>query len=237
MDALQPLYRVAAPDLIGYGGSPVWPPDTPFDLDDELRALQDVLPCCAKKYHLVGYSYGGVVALHLAIANPSRILSLTLIEPVFFSALLYSSQTAAYNELCRIRDNFVAALARGQRELAMQDFIDFWSGTGSWMAMPEAMRNAMLAMADKIVLDWRASFAANPGRNSLLLLGDRTALVRGEKSPRPMRCLVDALHALMPGSVRKIVEGATHLLPLTHSSPVIEAITEQLAISFERRMR
>ena len=72
MAALQLLYRVVAPDLIGYGKSAPWPKGKPYSLDAETRALVPLLPCCGAPYHLVGHSYGGVVALALALANPVR---------------------------------------------------------------------------------------------------------------------------------------------------------------------
>jgi lipase len=237
MDSLQLLYRVVTPDLIGYGGSAPWSTDGSFDLDDEARALRTLLPCCGDKYHLVGYSYGGVVGLHLALADPGRVRTLTLIEPVFFAALRYAGEVAAYDRLCRIRDDFSALLARGERETAMQQFIDFWTGAGSWVALPGAMRSDMLKLAGKIVLDWGASFAADPGRDRLAAVARRTMLVRGDRSPEPMRRLVDALYALMPGSTRTIVSGANHLLPLTHGPTVINTILAHLHADAERRMR
>jgi pimeloyl-ACP methyl ester carboxylesterase len=45
--ALRPLYRCIAPDLIGYGTSPVWPAETSFDLDAELRAIEPLLSAVA----------------------------------------------------------------------------------------------------------------------------------------------------------------------------------------------
>jgi pimeloyl-ACP methyl ester carboxylesterase len=236
IDALRPLYRTLAPDLIGYGGSAPWPPNVPFDLEVEARAVQKLLPCCGH-YHLVGYSYGGTVALHLALAHPRRVLSLTLIEPVFFAALRYAADTEAYDALCRVRDDFVAMLTRGDRELAMQRFIDFWTGSGAWARLPVAMRESMLGMVGKIVLDWQASFAADPGPERLVPLAPRTLLMCGDKSPEPMRRLVDALHALMPASERLVVPGANHLLPLTHASALTSALMTQFHATSERRMR
>lgn len=235
VEALQPLYRTLAPDLIGYGGSTAWPRDLPFDLDVEAQALRKVLPCC-RPYHLVGYSYGGVVALHLALAHPRRVRTLTLIEPVFFAALRYAADTTAYDALCRVRDDFVTTLTRGDRESAMHQFINFWTGNGSWAALPAAMRKSMLGMADKIMLDWQASFAADPGSDRLSELGPRTVLLRGDHSPEPMRHLADALHSLMPDSRHIIVSGADHLLPLTHNSAVTNAIMTELHHDAERRL-
>jgi pimeloyl-ACP methyl ester carboxylesterase len=160
---LRPLYRCIAPDLIGYGTSPVWPAETSFDLDAELRAIEPLLQCCSSRFHLVGYSYGGVLALHLALAHPLRVLSLTLIEPVFFAALKYVGDWSSYFQFCRVRDEFVSTLAQGNRELAMSRFMDFWMGNGGWTELSADTRMNMLKVADKIVLDWQASFAPIPG--------------------------------------------------------------------------
>jgi hypothetical protein len=50
-----------------------------------------------------------------------------------------------------------------------------------------------------------------------------------------MRSLVDALHAIMPGSARAVVEGASHLLPLTHVSVLTSAILSNLRAGAKRR--
>jgi pimeloyl-ACP methyl ester carboxylesterase len=234
--ALRPLYRCIAPDLIGYGTSPVWPAETSFDLDAELRAIEPLLQCCSSRFHLVGYSYGGVLALHLALAHPLRVLSLTLIEPVFFAALKYVGDWSSYFQFCRVRDEFVSTLAQGNRELAMSRFMDFWMGNGGWTELSADTRMNMLKVADKIVLDWQASFAADPGRTRLSALAVRTMLVRGSDSPRPICSLVDALHALLPGSAHIVVAGANHLMPLTHASVLTSAILSNLQAA-ERHLR
>src|SRR3546814_1285704 len=41
----------------------------------------------APAFHLVGHSYGGAVPLKIALSQPQRVLSLTLIEPVLFHLL------------------------------------------------------------------------------------------------------------------------------------------------------
>ena len=233
--ALQSRYRCIAPDLIGYGSSAAWPQQAALGLDAELRAIEPLLQCCADALHLVGHSYGGVLALHLALADPERVQSLTLIEPVFFAALKYAGDWSAYFEFCRVRDEFVIALARGDRELAMRRFVDFWMGNDAWVGLSADIRASMLEAADKIVLDWQASFAADPGRSRLSALAVRTLLVRGSDSPRPMRSLVDALHAIMPGSTRTVVEGASHLLPRTHASVLTSAILSNLRAGAKRR--
>lgn len=72
-------YRVLAPDLRGHGRSTALPPWT---LE---RHAEDVLAVIEARglgsATVVGHSYGGVVALHLARLAPRRVRSLLLLDP------------------------------------------------------------------------------------------------------------------------------------------------------------
>ncbi len=233
---LQSLYRVVMPDLTGYGKSASWP-EGAYSVEAEARKLSALLPCCGEPYHLVGHSFGGAVTLHLALRNPLRVRTLTLIEPVLFGALRDPGAHDVYSRFVAVRQRFEASLKRGGRAAAMQAFIAFWNGEGAWAALTAEVQIAMCAMADKIALDWRAAFDFDVPRERLTLLAARTTFVRGDRSPAPMRDLVDTLHALMPGSARSVIADAGHLLPLTHSGEVTAAILAQLHADAERRLR
>ena len=234
---LQPLYRVIAPDLIGYGKSAPWPAGAPYSVESETRALAALLPCCGEAFHLVGHSFGGTVALRLALGNPVRIRTLTLIEPVFFGALRMAGADDAYSRFAAVRRRFESSLKAGTREDALRDFVAFWNGEGAWDALSKPAQAAMCAMADKIALDWKGSFALDASREQLALLADRTALVRGDQSPTAMQVLVNSLHGLMPGSSCTVLPNAGHLSPLTHGGEVTNLILAHFHADAERRLR
>src|SRR5947209_16869406 len=74
--ALAAQFRLDVPDRRGFGDSPdTDQSDWAVDADD-VAALLDEGPA-----HLVGHSYGGVVAMLTAIQRPDAVRSLTLIEP------------------------------------------------------------------------------------------------------------------------------------------------------------
>ena len=72
-------YTVYAPDLPGYGGS------QPLDGDYFIPELSDFIGAFAgalglEKFHLVGHSLGGGVALNYALASPHKIKKLVLVS-------------------------------------------------------------------------------------------------------------------------------------------------------------
>ncbi len=72
-------YTILVPDRRGYGSSPaVDKPD--FEMD-----VQDIITLLGGGAHLVGFSYGGVLALLVAARTPHLVRSLTLIEPPAFA--------------------------------------------------------------------------------------------------------------------------------------------------------
>ena len=233
-DKLDWAYQIVAPDLIGYGSASAWSATTPLRLEDEVARLEAELPCCDGQLHLVGYSYGGAVALCMAAAALPRIASLTLIEPVLFGSLRQAGESGALAELFAVRDRYAASLDAGRAADGLQEFIDFWAGQGAWQRMPARVRAATVEMAAKIRLDWEASFAYDAPAASLATLGPRTLLLRGERSPSPMLKLVECLHAQMPGSRRVVIAGSGHLLPITHASELAAAVIAHLHEAAER---
>lgn len=68
-------YRVVRPDLRGFGDSAA--PSGPFSNLDDLRGLLDELGI--ERASLVGVSYGGRIALELALAHPELVDALVLV--------------------------------------------------------------------------------------------------------------------------------------------------------------
>jgi pimeloyl-ACP methyl ester carboxylesterase len=82
MLALPAQYYLLAPDLRGYGRSERKPVDATRgvrDFSDDLKAFVTALGI--ERFHLLGWSLGGNVALQYAIDHPGDLRSLTLVAP------------------------------------------------------------------------------------------------------------------------------------------------------------
>jgi lipase len=79
-DDAYPTSRVIAPDLRGHGASG-WEP--PWDVDTHVDDLCQTLDACgiSRPVEIVAHSFGGLVAIALARAQPGRVRSMTLLDP------------------------------------------------------------------------------------------------------------------------------------------------------------
>jgi pimeloyl-ACP methyl ester carboxylesterase len=72
-------FTLVAPDRGGY------PPNPPLERIDFEAQAEELAPLLEDGAHLVGHSYGGVIALLIAGRHPRRVLSLTVSEPPAFA--------------------------------------------------------------------------------------------------------------------------------------------------------
>lgn len=79
LSGLIPELSFAAPDLVGHGRSS-WA--APWSIDANVAALGALLDAEADAPVLViGHSFGGALAMHLAAARPARVAGLLLLDP------------------------------------------------------------------------------------------------------------------------------------------------------------
>ncbi len=90
--ALADPYRLIRYRRRGFAGSD--PHSGPFSIEEQARdALALVKHLGLERAHVVGHSYGGAIAVQLAIEAPSLVQSLVLLEPAIFPAETASAVT------------------------------------------------------------------------------------------------------------------------------------------------
>lgn len=107
-----PDARVLAPDLRGHGGS-TW--DPPWGVERHVADLIETLDAeGVGSALLVGHSFGGLLALHLAAAAPARVRGVVLLDP---AVALDAARAGAQAEEARHDEGWASvAEARAARE-------------------------------------------------------------------------------------------------------------------------
>jgi len=233
-----PANRVTAVavDLFGHGASDPWPGTRPLGLADEALAALAAMAAVPGRFHLVGHSYGGAVALKLAQLAPDRVKSLTVIEPAAFHLLRDrpDDDRRLYLEIGRIGLAVSRAAASGDYQSGLSQFVDFWNGEGTWGGLSAKKRQALLRQIGPIALNFWATLTEPSRLDALVDLRMPALVIEGESSPRVTRRISQLVAQALPAVERRLIEGAGHMLPLTHPESVNSAIRDFIA-RIERR--
>jgi pimeloyl-ACP methyl ester carboxylesterase len=226
MERLAPRYRVIAVDLYGSGRTPAWPGDRPMRLDDEVALLEPVFRAAGDRFHLVGHSYGGAVALKAAFLGRSRVMSLALYEPVLFSALMADApESPAAREIRAVRDDTLRLTDRGDLHAAAARFIGYWMGEGAWAAVPDDRKPALAAAMGSVTPQWHAAFNEHTPLHAFAALDMPTLLMTGSASAASARAVARLLKCMLPRLRDEDLDGVGHMGPVTHPdrvNPLIE---------------
>jgi len=229
IESLAPQRRVLAPDLLGAGRSSPWPLAAGARMAHESAALAPLLEGVGERFALVGHSYGGALALHIALAMPQRVSALVLFEPTLFPLL--NQQQPGHPAAAAIAGTASAAaeqVDRGDLAAAAQGFIDYWMGPGAWSAMPEA-RRAPVAESMRPIRLWTEAIFAEPwSLDALAALQVPTLLLGGALSPPSVGELLPLLARTLPRATLQVLPGLGHMAPVTHPGLVNPGIVEFL---------
>ena len=223
-EALLPLAKavdgqVTLFDMPGHGRSDPW--DGKADYQGLVRDA--AAACCDGPTHLIGHSFGATAALRLAVEQPDLVRRLTLIEPVYFAAAKGTQEHSAHAKAFR---PFVSAMLMGDEPRAAEVFNDLW-GTTPWAKIPqrhqaELIKRIHLIVAGGGAIEEDADRITSPERLSRLNIP--VTLIRGSASQPVIAAIHASLQARLPNATDHVVDGATHMVPLSHTDQVAAII-------------
>ena len=226
--ALGDLMRLRALDLPGHGENALWDGQGDFNALS-LDVVSDAAPEGA--FDLIGHSWGGVLALALAVRNPERIRSLSLYEPVFFAVAARDGRPEV-GENARAFAPVVAAMEAGDWRAAARLFTQTWGGGLAWEDTPEKTRSYL---ADRMPTVAAANDLLNRDAGGILDKGRLSALsapvllMSGARSPAVVEAVLDGLETRLSDVTRVCLPGADHMAPITRPGEVAAVIRQHLA--------
>jgi pimeloyl-ACP methyl ester carboxylesterase len=197
-------HRVIALDLPGFGESPVPVLDEPWA--DVLETM-DALDVAAAA--LVGNSWGGAVALRVAVVAPGRVSALVLVSSP-------GSDSEPSAELQAAWAGEEAGLERGDIEATVEAVVQAWTLPDA----PAALRSRLAAMQRRA---YAAQLAApepsevpDPAEQPDVLasLSIPALVAVGELDMPDFHAAAEELARVLPRARHTVIAGARHLAPL-----------------------
>lgn len=230
-ETLAATHRVVVPDLLGYAESSPWPEGerAHFVLDQlALEALIDRL-AAAGGVHLVGHSYGGFLALLVALHRPAAVRSVAAYEPVSFGVLRSTDDHEALATLLPSEATAPYPDTSAELEAWLERFIDYWNGAGGWRALGEPVRESFRRAARKVVGEVRSLGEERTPHGAYATLKMPVLLLGGAGSTLAAKRVLSTLERAIPHARREELGAMGHMGPLTHAAEVNARIVAHLA--------
>lgn len=221
---------VVAPDFHDHGAGPAWDGNALDIVTADTALAVRALDALGRPAHVIGHSYGGAIALHVARARPRLVRTLTLYEPVAFDLLLgHDPRHVAAAVIVAVGEAIGRHTARGDATAAAMLFVSYWSGESAWAAMSERARTTLALRMPAIAAHFQSLFAGRTPVTALTSITCPVLLATGGAAHRPVQRIVELLLHGLPDVSHARVCGAGHMGPMTHADAFLDVFAAFLA--------
>lgn len=222
---IQDDFDILAIDLLGYGKAPDANHIEPegFRFADEMPRILEAVEAVGwqQEVTLVGHSYGGALALKIALEQPFAVKALVAFEPVAFHVL-------EANEAARLEiENVATQMEQFEQWTATAAFVDYWNHPGFFESLPEGMQAVMLQQASKVTRDFAALMGEPHKLTDYRLVNVPVLLLQGKETQASARQVAQYLLSVLPHAQAKEL-ACGHMGPVTHPHLVNPEIVQFL---------
>jgi len=226
VEQLKTQHRCLAIKLPGHGDAPVAIDVQPPSIETELGIIEGVVREMVgsdQPIHLVGHSYGGVVALAQALKGSLPIAELTLFEPVATWVLKVTQDDLMQAEVDRFLARYRNAAANGER-YACGQVIDFWGGGSEFEKLPGFIQDAMAPMTTENLRHWDICTEPQHSADDLRGMNVPTRVVCGRRSNAVAHAIADHLVETLPTARKFEVDDASHAMVTSHAQASLDIL-------------
>lgn len=217
IDTLSEHYRVLAPDLAGYGASEAWPANEAFHYSFDVNIIKRLLAMSPNPTHIVGYSYGGFLALEAALsAQPIR--SLVLLEPVALQLLRNNDNPRLLKEVDAMGERLMKFAKRGQTRRAAGAYMSYWAGPLRWLLTPGKTKSVVQNTVHKTAMEFSSGYDAATEPDHYESIQCPVLLIGGSRTRDLAKAVLAILSQALTRSQCVWLKGASHLTLLRDSS-------------------
>jgi pimeloyl-ACP methyl ester carboxylesterase len=218
-------FRCVTTSLPGYGGTAERRTPGDASVSHEAETLESVIRKAGGRVHLVGHSFGGLVALAVALRGRVELASLTVIEAPAVMMLDGSGEIQHIRAFGEMTATYFAAFRDGKAD-AIEALIDFFAGAGTFASWPPRVRAYAMATTPVNILDWETAFDYPLAAEVLAQVEVPTLIIRGGESHPAMQRVNEILSERMIQARLATIEGAAHFMIATHADEVARLVAQ-----------
>lgn len=218
-------FRCVTTSLPGYGGTAERRTPGDASISHEAEALESVIRKAGGRVHLVGHSFGGLVALAVALRGRARLASLTVIEAPAVMMLDGSGEMQHIRAFDEMTTAYFAAFRDGKAD-AIEALIDFFAGAGTFASWPSRVRAYAMATTPVNILDWETAFDYPLTAEVLAKVEVPALVIKGGESHPAMQRVNEILGERMTQAKLATIEGAAHFMIATHADEVARLVAQ-----------
>ena len=220
-------FRCVTTSLLGYGGTAERRSASDPSIIHEVDILESVLARAGAGVHLVGHSFGGLVALAVALRKRASLASLVICEAPAAEFLRERGEVGHYRAFRQMTQAYFASHAGGNAE-AIAAMIDFYGGAGTFASWPPRLRGYAVETTPVNILDWASAYGFPLSAAALATIDLPVLVVHGGASHPAVQRANALLAGCLNGAALATIDGAAHFMIATHADATAGLIAEHI---------
>jgi len=220
-------FRCVTTSPLGYGSTAERRTPSDPSIRHEAGVVEAVMRTAGGPIHLVGHSFGGLVALAVALRNRARLASLALVEAPAAELLRHSGEQPHYRAFREMTDAYFAAFASGKPE-AIATMIDFYGGAGTFASWPSRVRAYAVETTAVNILDWASAYEFPLSAAALRSIDLPVLVLWGEASHPAVQRANALLAGCLSQAVSAEIKGAAHFMIASHADQLSRLIAQHV---------